>query len=171
VAEPLDLLTWLREQCADYSFNVGGVFQRESDVPWWPLEAAGPSELEARLTEGGHLLPLPRESAALANVMEVSIVNFLALRVLAEAGAEVRRGTERGYPDLEIGGPAFGGASTRLMSRLRAARRVARRLRAGSRSPQGTRTSSGLTCTGWDISTVQRLGHPPRCDYGLYAQS
>ena len=42
MAEPLDLLTWLREQCADYRFNVGGVFQRDSDVSSWPLEAAGP---------------------------------------------------------------------------------------------------------------------------------
>jgi hypothetical protein len=54
-------------------------------------------------------MPLPREPAALANVLEVSIVNFLALRVLAVAGAQVHRGTERGYPDFEIGGPAFGG--------------------------------------------------------------
>ena len=53
MAEPLDLLTWLREQCADYRFNVGGVFQRDSDVSSWPLEAAGPAELEERLTQGG----------------------------------------------------------------------------------------------------------------------
>jgi hypothetical protein len=109
VAEPLDLRTWLREQCAAYRFNVGGIFQRDSDVASWPLEAAGPVELEERLAQGGHLLPLPKEPAALANVLEVSIVNFLSLRALLIPQAQVRRGSERGYPDLELGGPAFGG--------------------------------------------------------------
>lgn len=109
VADPVDLSAWLREQCADYRFNVGGVFQRDSDAASWPLQAAGPAELEQRLTQSGHLLPLPREPAALANVLEVSIVSFLVLRALLIPGAEVRRGTERGYPDLELSGAAFGG--------------------------------------------------------------
>lgn len=109
VADSFDLRTWLAEQCAGYTFNVGGVFQRESDFSSWPLEAAGPAELEERLAEGGHLLPLPREPAALANVLETSIVTFLMMRVLLISGAQVRQGTERGYPDLEISGPAFGG--------------------------------------------------------------
>jgi hypothetical protein len=62
VAGPLDLRDWLREQCSDFRFDVGGVFQRSSDVSWWPLQAAGPAELEERLVQGGHLLPLPKES-------------------------------------------------------------------------------------------------------------
>ncbi len=95
MGDVFDLRAWLAEQCADYTFNVGGVFQRESEFSSWPLEAAGPIELEERLAEGGHLLPLPQEPAALA-------------RVLLIPGALVRQGTERGYPDLEIGGPAFG---------------------------------------------------------------
>src|ERR1019366_9696879 len=70
-----------------------------------------------------HLLPLPSEPAALAIVLEVSIVNFLALRVLAVAGAEVRRATERGYPDFEIGGTAFGGGFHAVD--VKAARRAA----------------------------------------------
>jgi hypothetical protein len=109
VAQPQNLRSWLQEQCNDFRFEVGGVFQRESDMAWWPLEAANPVELEERLALGGHLLPLPREPAALANVLEVSIVNFLALRVLGVAGAQIHRGTERGYPDFEVAGPAFGG--------------------------------------------------------------
>lgn len=109
VAQPLDLRSWMREQCNDFRFEVGGVFQRESDLAWWPLEAADPAELEERLAQGGHLLPLPREPAALANVLEVSVVNFLSLRVLEVAGAQIHRGTERGYPDFEVAGPAFGG--------------------------------------------------------------
>jgi hypothetical protein len=58
---------------------------------------------------GGHLLPLPKESAALANVLEVSLVDFLIARIHQVEGGEVRRGSERGYPDLEISGPAFDG--------------------------------------------------------------
>jgi hypothetical protein len=65
--------------------------------------------LEERLAEGGHLLPLPKEPAALANVLEVSIVDFLIARIHQAPGARVSRGTERGYPDLEVSGDFFGG--------------------------------------------------------------
>ena len=123
MADSLDLRAWLREQCADYKFSVGGVFQRGSDVSWWPLTAASPAELEERLSQGGHLLPLPKEPAALANVLEVSIVNFLTLRALAVPGVTVRPGTERGYPDLEMSGPAFGGGFHAVD--VKAARRAA----------------------------------------------
>jgi hypothetical protein len=123
----------MQEQCADFKFDVGGVFQRESDVAWWPLKAAGPAELEQRLTQGGHLLPLPREPAALANVLEVSIVNFLTLRVLAVPGAQVRQGTERGYPDLEVSGPAFGGGF------------YAVDVKAARRAPSGRQTQGRIT--------------------------
>ena len=101
------LRDWLVEQCADSTFNVSGVFQRESDLSSWPLKAQGPDELEARLSQGGHLLPLPKEPAALANVLETSIVSFLMRRAQLADGAGVRKGNERGYPDLEISGPAF----------------------------------------------------------------
>jgi hypothetical protein len=131
VAEPLDLRTWLREQCAKYRFNVGGVFQRDSDVSSWPLQAVGPAELEERLVQGGHLLPLPREPAALANVLEVSIVNFLTIRALLLPQAQVRRGSERGYPDLEFGGPAFGGGFHAVD--IKAARRAKNRKQTQSR--------------------------------------
>jgi hypothetical protein len=133
VTGPLDLTTWLRDQCAVYQFNVGGVFQRDSARSWWPLSATGPGELEARLDEGGHLLPLPKEPAALANVMEVSIVDFLAGRVEGVDGANVRRGTERGYPDLEISGSTFGGGFHAVD--VKAARRAA----------SGAKTQSRIT--------------------------
>jgi hypothetical protein len=85
------------------------VFLRDSDRATWPLTAGGPAELEARLEAGGHLLPLPKEPAALANILEVSILNFLEARISQVPGAAIQRGTERGYPDLEISGAAFGG--------------------------------------------------------------
>ena len=133
VTDPFDLRTWLQEQCADYRFDVGGVFQRDSDVASWPLTAAGPAELEARLTEGGHLLPLPREPAALANVLEVSIVNFLTVRALLLPRAEIRHGSERGYPDLEFSGAAFGGGFHAVD------------IKAARRAPRGRQTQSRIT--------------------------
>jgi hypothetical protein len=133
VAQVFDLRSWMQDQCASFRFDVGGVFQRESDLAWWPLKASGPAELEDRLAQGGHLLPLPREPAALANVLEVSIVNFLTLRVLAVPGAEIRRGTERGYPDFEISGSAFGGGFHAVD------------VKAARRAPSGRQTQSRIT--------------------------
>lgn len=108
VSESLDLEEWLRVQCGEYSYDLRGVFRRRGDHPW-PLTAGSADELEKGLAAGGHLLPLPKEPAALANVLEVSIVDFLLDRFAAVGGAEARRGTERGYPDVEVSGPAFGG--------------------------------------------------------------
>jgi Restriction endonuclease EcoRV len=104
----LNLLEWLRTCCAAYRFDVTAVFRRRGQHPW-PLVAADERELELRLAEGGHLLPLPKEPAALANVLEVSIVDFVLQRLGEVPGAQAQRGTERGYPDIEVGGSAFGG--------------------------------------------------------------
>jgi hypothetical protein len=74
------------------------------------MKAADAADLEAQLAHHGHLLPLPKEPAALANVLEVSIVDFLLDRVAATGGElKATRGGERFYPDLEISGPAVDG--------------------------------------------------------------
>ena len=104
-----DISTWLKDQCGEYVFDIAGVFRRNSDHSIWPIKADGPDDLERILNSRGHLLPLPKEPAALANVLEVSVVDFVLARIHQTSGAEVRRGSERGYPDLEIAGPAFGG--------------------------------------------------------------
>lgn len=102
-----DLEAWLRAACAGYAFDLRGVYRRTGQHDW-PLLAADESDLETQLTDGGHLLPLPREPAALANVLEVSIVDYLLGRLQDVPNAIGRRGTERGYPDIEIAGTAFG---------------------------------------------------------------
>jgi len=102
------LLTWLREACSEYELEPRAVFRRGLREEW-PLSASSDEELEAQLDRRGHFLPLPKEPAALANVVEVSIVDFLMDRLGVLAGAEGRRGTERGYPDVEVTGEAFGG--------------------------------------------------------------
>jgi len=103
-----DLEVWLREACERYAFDLRGVFRRTGDHRW-PLTAADEGDLESQLTLGGHLLPLPKEPAALANVLEVSIVDYLLARLAQVPGADGRRGTERGYPDVEIAGSAVSG--------------------------------------------------------------
>ena len=104
-----DLLSWLREKCDAYRFDVRGVFRRTSPTEAWPLAASGPDELELLLDQRGHLLPLPKEPAALANILEVSVVDFLLEHLSVIPDVTLQRGTERGYPDLEISGETFGG--------------------------------------------------------------
>lgn len=99
---------WLRAQCEQYDFAVRGIFQARGTHNW-PLAASDEDDLVTQLSAGGHLLPLPKEPAALANVLEVSIVDFLIGRIDATDSASCARGTERGYPDLELSGEAFGG--------------------------------------------------------------
>ncbi|MGH3305431.1 MAG: type II restriction endonuclease [Streptosporangiaceae bacterium] len=105
----LDLQQWLRAQCGEYFYDLRGVF-RVAGSTQWPLTAPDAADLEAQLRDHGHLLPLPKEPAALANVLEVSIVDFLLDRIGATGGSlTATRGGERFYPDLEVSGPAVDG--------------------------------------------------------------
>jgi hypothetical protein len=105
----VDLQGWLRDQCQAYVYDLRGVF-RVAGSTQWPLTAADAADLEGQLHTHGHLLPLPKEPAALANVLEVSIVDFLLDRIAATGGTlTATRGGERFYPDLEITGPGVGG--------------------------------------------------------------
>ena len=105
---PLDLHEWLRQQCAEFVFLPAGVYLAGSEHGW-PLIARDADELTLQLDLGGHLSPLPKESAALANVIEVALVDFLLDRIAELGGSTAVRGQERSYPDLEIAGEAFGG--------------------------------------------------------------
>ncbi len=84
-----------------------GVFRRHGDHGW-PFDASDPEDLEAKLLATGHLLPLPKEPAALANILEVAIVDHLLDATKGDPGIVARRGSERGYPDLELSGDRFG---------------------------------------------------------------
>jgi hypothetical protein len=102
------LLKWLRGTCADFQFDVVAIYRRDGDHDW-PLTASDPSDLAKQLEGGGHFLPLPKEPAALANVLEVALVDFLVAAADDAPDITVTRGTERGYPDIEISGGRFGG--------------------------------------------------------------
>jgi hypothetical protein len=155
-----ELLPWLRQVCADYEFDVVAVYRREGRHDW-PLEASDPDDLAQQLDAGGHFLPLPKEPAALANVLEVSIVDFVLDRFAEVQGGEATRGTERGYPDIEISGPAFGGGYHALD--VKVARRAA----------GGRRTQSRITLyTGNTYFRYPQLQWPgtfrPFQDYGSH---
>lgn len=103
-----NLVTWLRKTCGEFQLDVAAIYRREGDHRW-PLTASDAADLEAQLEAGGHFLSLPSEPAALANVVEVALVDFILGEAGADPGIAVTRGTERGYPDLEISGSRFGG--------------------------------------------------------------
>lgn len=104
----MELQEWLRDTCAVFEFDVSAIYRRDG-AHEWPLVGLDAADLQQKLAAGGHLLPLPREPAALANILEVRIVDFILERVAALNGAEASRGVERGYPDVEVGGEVFGG--------------------------------------------------------------
>lgn len=108
MTSPADLHAWLRQQCAEFVFLPAGVYVEQGDHEW-PVVARDAADLTSKLDETGHLVALPKESAALANVIEVALVDYLLARLSEVDGATGRRGEERSYPDLEIGGEAFGG--------------------------------------------------------------
>lgn len=101
------LLNWLRNACAQYELEPIAVYRRRGNHTW-PLTAGSEADLERALDEGGHFLPLPKEPAALANIIEVSLVDFLLAQVEGRNDITLKRGSERGYPDLELSGSAFG---------------------------------------------------------------
>jgi len=95
---------------ARYELDLVAVFRKNGPSAAWPVDARNPDELVQRLAAGGHFVPLPKEPAALANVLEVSLVDFLLEEAGKLPGTKAERGTERGYPDLEFSGPVFKGA-------------------------------------------------------------
>lgn len=104
----MDLIKWLRETCSEYTVAPAAVFQKTGKVEW-PITIKDEADLYAQLRDGGHFLPLPKEPAALANILEVSICDFLISRIADVPGLEYSRGTERHYPDLELTGSALDG--------------------------------------------------------------
>jgi hypothetical protein len=130
--QSIDLLNWLRANCARYEFDVVALYRREGDHPW-PLRADDPADLEQKLAVGGHFLPLPKEPAALANIVEVSVADFILEEADQEPGLVAVRGTERGYPDIEFSGTALGDAY------------YAVDVKVARRAKSGTRTQSRIT--------------------------
>ena len=132
------LIQWLREDYAEYVLEPRAIYRRRGDHAW-PLTARDEDDLEHQLEVGAHFLPLPKEPAALANIVEVSLVNFLLKRVDAMNDVDGQRGTERGYPDIEISGPRFGDAHHALDVK------VARRSKSGNQTQSRITLYTGNT--------------------------
>lgn len=135
------LLDWLRQTCAGFRNDVVGLYKRSGKNPW-PLTANGADDLVEQLELGSHLLPLPKEPAALANILEVTIVDFV-LDALRVAGGDASRGTERGYPDVEVHGPLFGGGFHAIDIKIAMRKKMASRH--GRPPPPARHTQSRIT--------------------------
>lgn len=101
------LLDWLRAACNEYALEPIAIYQKGTETKF-PLTVADERDLQEKLRAGGHFAALPKEPAALANVVEVSLVGFLLEQFERQVGGEAIRGTERGYPDIEVSGKMFG---------------------------------------------------------------
>ncbi|MCM0022144.1 MAG: hypothetical protein NBV67_19305 [Tagaea sp.] len=99
-------LKWLRRTCAQIAVEPVAIF-RSAGSSQFPFVAATEAELMDGLRRRGYFVALPREPAALANVIEVSLADQLA-KAAAAGGIDVVRGTERSYPDMEFAGGPFG---------------------------------------------------------------
>ena len=104
----MKLIDWLRDTCVEYDLEPRAIYRKKGEHGW-PLTAKDEDELEKKLRDGDHFIALPKEPAALANVIEVSIVDYLLKEIEADEDIAATRGTERGYPDVEISGKKFGG--------------------------------------------------------------
>lgn len=95
-----DAVKLLKKVCAGYEFAPLAIYKADGNHAW-PFVANNEAELATKLAEGDHFLPLPKEPAALANIVEVAVVDHV-IEQLASSDVELTRGTERGYPDLEM---------------------------------------------------------------------
>jgi Restriction endonuclease EcoRV len=101
------LIEWLREALSEYAVEPIAIYRAGAKAVF-PITALDESDLQAQLRSGDHFIALPKEPAALANIIEVALSDYLIRRMAEIPGAMISRGTERGYPDIEISGEAFG---------------------------------------------------------------
>ena len=159
------LLAWLKDACSRYTLEPIAVYRAGRNATF-PLVAADEADLQAQLLAGDHFLPLPKEPAALANVLEVSLSEFILTELAKITGATSERGTERGYPDIEITGLAFGDVPHAID--IKAARR-----KVGSSGRVSVNTQSRITLyTGNTYFRYPQLKWPgtfrPFQDYGSH---
>jgi Restriction endonuclease EcoRV len=105
----LPLIHFLREACKHYKLEVSAIYCETGAMQKWPPPVSNDRELYQCLKDGGHLLPLPTESAALAHIIEVSLVKYLITQLNSVPHTHARAGTTRAYPDIIVGGERFGG--------------------------------------------------------------
>ncbi len=132
------LVRWLKATCDRYRLEPVAIY-RANPGHEWPLVANNEADLQAQLEAGDHFLPLPREPATLANILETSVADFVLSEVGSLSGATARRGSERGYPDIETSGSVFGGGHHAVEIK------VARRRKGGKRTQSRITLYTGNT--------------------------
>lgn len=100
-----DLQEAVARLCATYEVEPVAVYRRAAS-PSWPIHAEDDDELTAQLHARGHLLPLPKEPAALANILETSVREQVMTGLKSHYKVSSIAGGERSYPDIEVSGPA-----------------------------------------------------------------
>ena len=103
-----DLVRFLRKICEDYRLQPIALYRRDGDMAW-PLSASSESELHEKLLASNKFEALPKESSTLGNIIEVSLTAYLLEKLSEIDDVEMTKGTERGYPDIEVYGPRFDG--------------------------------------------------------------
>jgi len=102
------LVSFLRGLCSTYELQPRAIYRRDGQISW-PLTADSEDDLYSKLAAAAKFEALPKESSTLGNIIEVSLTSFLQTRFTEFDGVQSQKGTERGYPDLEISGEKFGG--------------------------------------------------------------
>lgn len=103
-----DLVAWLRDLCRSFELEPYGLYCRRKDAMEWPITAHSEGELRQILEYGGCLEPLPQESSTLGNILEGALTSFLMEKLENRGDVLIRRGRDRGYPDIELTGTLFG---------------------------------------------------------------
>lgn len=103
----LPLIDFLREACKHYKLEASAIYCLTGAMREWPPPVSSEEELYQCLKEDGYLLPLPTESAALANIIEVSLVKYLVTQLNTLPNTQAWGGSTRAYPDIVVSGEAF----------------------------------------------------------------
>ena len=112
------VVRWLEAHVRSYDFDVIGLARRHGRPPY----------------------PLPTEPGALANILETTAVRLLTEQLARDpTSVQVRKGTERKYPDMELYGGVLGDRLVALDVK------VARRAKAPARLGAERRTQSRIT--------------------------
>jgi hypothetical protein len=104
----LPLIDFLREACRHYKLEASAIYCKTGAMREWPPPVSSQEALYQCLKEDGYLLPLPTESAALANIIEVSLVKYLVTQLNKLPNTRAWGGTTRAYPDIVVSSEAFG---------------------------------------------------------------
>lgn len=150
------LVNWLRDTVAKYELDLVAVFRKHGTNASWPIQANDPDELEKRLTEGGHFLPLPRSQRLLRTSSRSRSSTSCSHRPVSYEVRKPSGEPSAATPTSSSAAVRSEGGITRLTSRSRAATRPVGRPKAESRCTPAIRTSGTRRFSGLAPSVPSR---------------